>query len=86
MVVGQARIYARYRNGTNSNAMVFYYKNASPSFQYSVTLPVARNYAMGLGNYYTGVFESAEWTGAGDIKLYNLELRNDGSVPPWYIE
>lgn len=86
MVVGQARIYARYRNGTTSSAMVFYYKNATPALQHSVTLPVGRNYAMGLGNYNSGVFKSAEWKGVGDIKLYNLELRNDGSVPPWYIE
>lgn len=84
MVVGQARIYARYRNGSTFTAMVFYYKNATPAFQYSVNLPIGGNYAMGLGNYATGVFESAQWTGYGDIKLYNLELRNDGSVPPWY--
>jgi hypothetical protein len=86
MVEGQARIYARYRNGTTSTAMIFYYKNATPALRYSVTLPPGSNYAMGLGNYISGVFESAEWTGSGDIKLYNLELRNDGSVPPWYIE
>lgn len=86
MVEGQARIYARYRNGTTYAAMVFYYRQPNDTFQYSVNLPPGSNYAMGLERSYSGVFESAEWTGTGDIKLYNLELRNDGSVPPWYIE
>lgn len=86
IVAGQSRIYARYRNGSVYDAMRFYYKNATPAFQSSVTLLPGRNYAMGLELHDSGVFESAEWTGTGDIKLYNLELRNDGSVPPWYIE
>lgn len=85
MVVGQARIYARYINQTAfSQAMVFYYKNSTPSFQYSVALPQNNTQAKGLELYNTGVFESAEWT-SNVIKLYNLEIRNDGSVPPWYI-
>jgi len=86
IVAGQSRIYVRYRNGSVYNAMVFYYKNATPAFQSSVNLPPGSNYAIGLELHNSGVFKSAEWSGAGDIKLYNLELRNDGSVPPWYIE
>ena len=84
MVAGQTRLYARYRNGLGFNAMAFYYKNATPAFQYSVPFPANENQVVGLSDFDTGVFESAQWL-AESIKLYNLELRNDGSVPPWYI-
>lgn len=33
-----------------------------------------------------GSYTSLKWWGYINSNLYNIELRNDGSVPPWYIE
>lgn len=86
LIMGTSKIYIRFREATQSPQLLWFYLNNIPSQQSSVSFPKANT--QGLKDF-TGVTGTIReiywWNNADTIKLYNLEIRNDGSVPPWYI-
>ena len=90
IILGTTKFYIRYSYGRNYGGLIGYYANDYPYQQNEMslwgnsddTLRVTVHTAGGgntLGVYETFVYSSY------NTRVYNMELRNDGSVPPWYF-
>ena len=87
IIVGTSKLYARYRGSLYDEEIRYFYVNNIPSAQGGVYFPRMATQSSGIiGNSMGGTIREIYWWGSYIPKLYNLELRNDDSVPPWYIE
>lgn len=87
IIMGTSKLYARYRGSLYDESIRYFLVDSTPYQQGSVTFPRTATQASGLiGDSQGGTIRDIYWWSNYIPKLYNLELRNDGSVPPWYIE
>ena len=86
LIMGTSKIYIRFREATQSPQLLWFYLNNIPAQQGSISFPAANTQGLKDFTGETGTIrEIYWWNNADTIKLYNLEIRNDGSIPPWYI-
>lgn len=86
LIMGTSKIYIRFREATQSPQLLWLFLNNIPAQQGSISFPKANTQGLKDFTGETGTIrEIYWWNNADTIKLYNLEIRNDGSVPPWYI-
>ena len=87
IIVGTSKLYARYRGSLYDEEIRYFLVNSTPYQQGGVYFPRTATQSSGtIGDNRGGAIREIYWWGSCIPKLYNLELRNDGSIPPWFIQ
>lgn len=88
IIMNTSKLYIRFkRNSSSLQEIRGIYKDYVPYTFWTFGLPLTGNqYAKTIGDERGGIFSDIYWYNGTETKIYNLEIRNDGSVPPWYIE